>query len=144
MLAVSDYLSAQITAGAQAVMIFDTWGGILTPTAYEQFSLAPMTKIVAAVKAKHPTTPCILFTKNGGLWLPKMAAAGADGLGVDWTIDLGQARELVGDRVALQGNMDPAILYASPDRIREEVKRILASYGSGTRSHIQSGAWYPS
>lgn len=129
--AVSDYLKAQITAGAKAVMIFDTWGGLLTPGAYQHFSLKQMCQIIKNVKDDYPTVPCILFTKNGGMWLPQMAESGADALGVDWTINLSQARKLVGDKVALQGNMDPAVLYATPERIREEVKAILSSYGSG-------------
>lgn len=133
--AVTVYLAAQITAGARTVMIFDTWGGILSTPAYQQFSLQPMAKIVARLKQDFPYIPCILFTKNGGLWLPHMANSGADALGIDWTINIGEARRLVNDKVALQGNMDPAVLYASPARIREEVANILTSYGNGT-GHI--------
>jgi uroporphyrinogen decarboxylase len=133
--AVSAYLKAQIAAGVRTVMIFDTWGGILTPEAYQQFSLNPMANIIADLKQQVPHIPIIIFTKNGGLWLPQMAQSGADALGIDWTISLKDARHLVQDKVALQGNMDPAILYSSPDRIRQEVKKILQSYGSGS-GHI--------
>lgn len=133
--AVALYLQAQIRAGVQAVMIFDTWGGILTPEAYQQFSLNPMADIIASLKEKYPHIPCILFTKNGGLWLSQMVDSGADALGLDWTINLGKARKIVNNQVALQGNMDPAILYASKERIKGEVIRILASYGEGN-GHI--------
>lgn len=127
------YLNAQIDAGAQAVQIFDSWGGALSHEAYKTFSLDPMKKIVNGLKRENEgrKVPVILFTKGGGQWLEAMAASGADCLGLDWTTDIGQARARVGDKVALQGNMDPSILYASPDRIRAEVGRILASYGSG-------------
>lgn len=132
--AVTDYLNAQIEAGAQAVQIFDTWGGVLGHTVYQPFSLDYMTKIVAGLKRSHQgrRVPVILFTKGGGQWLDAQAAAGADALGLDWTTSLHDARKEVGDRVALQGNMDPSVLYASRDRIREEVERILAEYGKGT------------
>jgi uroporphyrinogen decarboxylase len=133
--AVSLYLQAQIAAGVQAVMIFDTWGGVLNPVAYQQYSLDPMAQIVANIKEKYPTTPIILFTKNGGQWLSQMASSGADALGIDWTTSLQDARARVQDRVALQGNMDPSILYASPERIREEVATVLQSYGQGS-GHI--------
>lgn len=127
------YLNAQIAAGAQAVMIFDTWGGVLSPRDYREFSLAYMAKIVSGLTrhADGRQVPVTLFTKNGGAWLSDMAATGCDALGVDWTTDLATARQLVGDRVALQGNMDPSILYASPDRIEAEVASILASFGNG-------------
>jgi len=133
-LSVIDYLNAQIKAGAQAVQIFDTWGGSLSDVAYKTFSLAYMEKIVAGLIREYEgrKIPVILFTKGGGLWLPEMANAGADALGLDWTMDIGTARAQVGDKVALQGNMDPSVLYASADRIREEVARILESYGPGT------------
>lgn len=131
---VTSYLNAQIRAGAQAVQIFDSWGGALSHTAYETFSLAYMRQIVAGLIREHDgrRVPVILFTKGGGQWLEAMADTGADALGLDWTTDLAQARRRVGDQVALQGNMDPAMLYAPPTRIREEVGRILASYGTGT------------
>ena len=128
------YLNAQIAAGAQAVMIFDTWGGVLSPRDYREFSLAYMSKIVGGLTrhADGRQVPVTLFTKNGGAWLADMAASGCDALGVDWTTDLATARQLVGDKVALQGNMDPSILYAPPARIEQEVATILASYGKGT------------
>ncbi|MDH3281690.1 MAG: uroporphyrinogen decarboxylase, partial [Gammaproteobacteria bacterium] len=128
--AVSAYLRAQIEAGAQAVMIFDTWGGVLTSRDYERFSLDYMARIVADLRAA-PEVPVIVFTKGGGLWLEKMAACGCDALGLDWTLELGRARALVGDRVALQGNMDPNVLHAGPQRIRDEVRTILDSFGTG-------------
>ncbi len=131
---VISYLNAQIAAGAQAVMIFDTWGGILTPRDYREFSLRYMEQIVAGLtrEAEGRRVPVILFTKGGGGWLEVMADTGCDALGVDWTLDLGDARRRVGDRVALQGNMDPTVLYASPERIRQEVVTILESYGKGS------------
>ncbi|MEW6353333.1 MAG: uroporphyrinogen decarboxylase [Pseudomonadota bacterium] len=131
--AVAAYLNAQVAAGAQALMIFDTWGGVLTPRDYKEFSLNYMQRIVEQLTREHEgrRVPVILFTKNGGQWLEAMAATGCDALGVDWTTDLDDARERVGDKVALQGNMDPAVLYAQPARIRAEVETILASYGKG-------------
>ena len=130
---VTAYLNAQIAAGAQAVMVFDTWGGVLTPRDYREFSLAYMERIVHGLTRAHEgrRVPAILFTKNGGQWLEAMAATGCDALGIDWTLDLADARARVGRQVALQGNMDPSILYASPARIRHEVETILASYGRG-------------
>lgn len=132
--AVVAYVNAQIEAGAQAVMIFDTWGGVLTPGDYRSFSLAYMKRIVQHLTREHDgrRVPLVLFTKGGGQWLEAMADAGADALGLDWTTDIGQARRRVGDRVALQGNLDPAALYASPDRIRDATGRILAAYGPGS------------
>lgn len=131
---VTDYLNQQILAGAQAVQIFDTWGGALAHDAYEEFSLKPMRKIVAGLLKEHEgrPVPVIAFTKGGGQWLEAMVTTGAQALGLDWTTDLGNARARVGAHVALQGNMDPAILYADPPRIREEVARILRSYGAGS------------
>lgn len=131
---VIDYLNEQIKAGAQAVQIFDSWGGALSDAAYLEFSLKYMHKIVQGLIREHDgrKVPVILFTKGGGQWLESMANTGADALGLDWTTSMGQARSRVGDRVALQGNMDPAVLYASPADIRKEVKRILESYGLGT------------
>jgi uroporphyrinogen decarboxylase len=132
--AVTLYLNAQIAAGAQAVMIFDTWGGALTGRDYREFSLAYMRQIVAGLtrEAEGRQLPVILFTKGGGQWLEIMAESGADALGLDWTTDIGNARQRVGDRVALQGNMDPSVLYASAERIRDEVAAILAAYGQGS------------
>lgn len=131
------YLNAQIEAGAQAVQIFDSWGGALSHSAYHQYSLAPMQRIVDGLikEREGRRIPVILFTKGGGQWLESMANTGADALGLDWTTDIAKARSLVGNQVALQGNMDPAILYTSPQRIREEVGSILHSYGQGT-GHI--------
>lgn len=130
---VTAYLNAQIAAGAQAVQIFDTWGGILTTQAYREFSLAYMKKIVAGLtrESEGRAVPVILFTKNGGLWLQDIADSGCDCVGLDWTIEIGRARSLIGNKVSLQGNMDPSILYSTPDSIRAEVRRILASYGVG-------------
>ncbi|GAB6069276.1 uroporphyrinogen decarboxylase [Thiomicrorhabdus hydrogeniphila] len=134
---VTAYLNAQIEAGAQAVQIFDTWGGLLTPRDYKAFSLDYMAKIVdGLIKEKDGRkVPCILYTKGGGQWLQAMADAGADCLGIDWTMDMSDARAQVGDRVSLQGNMDPTVLYASPERVRQEVKSVLDSYGKG-EGHI--------
>lgn len=131
---VTAYLNAQIAAGAQAVQIFDTWGGILTTQAYREFSLAYMKKIVAGLtrESEGRKVPVILFTKNGGLWLQDIADSGCDCVGLDWTIEIGRARSLIGSKVSLQGNMDPSILYSTPDSIRAEVRRILASYGTGS------------
>lgn len=130
---VTAYLNAQIEAGAQAVQIFDTWGGSLSHAAYQEFSLAYMKRIVAGLirEREGRRVPVILFTKGGGQWLELLADTGADALGLDWTTDIGAARTRVGGRVALQGNMDPTMLYASPARIAKEVGQILASYGSG-------------
>ena len=130
---VIDYLNEQIKAGAQAVQIFDTWGGVLSAHAYEEFSLKYMQRIIDGLIKEYDgrKVPAILFTKNGGLWLESIAATGCDAVGLDWTIDIGQARARVGSQVALQGNMDPTMLYASPKAIRAEVDKILASYGTG-------------
>ena len=131
---VTAYLNGQIKAGVQAVQIFDTWGGALSHSAYREFSLNYMQKIVDGLirESEGRKVPVILFTKNGGQWLEAMAATGATALGLDWTTDIGNARQRVGDQVALQGNMDPTMLYASPQRIRQEVAEILASYGKGS------------
>ncbi|MFA7096605.1 MAG: uroporphyrinogen decarboxylase [Gammaproteobacteria bacterium] len=130
---VTAYLNAQIAAGAQAVMIFDTWGGILTPRDYREASLSYMERIVHGLtrESEGRRVPVILYTKGGGQWLEAMAATGCDAVGLDWTTDIGAARARVGHQVALQGNMDPSVLYASPERIRAEVRAILASYGHG-------------
>ncbi len=131
---VVDYLNQQILAGAQAVQIFDTWGGVLSTQHYQAFSLAYMAKIVDGLIKEHDgrKVPVILFTKNGGQWLEQIANTGCDAVGLDWTIEMGDARSRIGDKVALQGNMDPSILYGSPEVIREEVARILSSFGSGS------------
>lgn len=127
------YLNAQIEAGAQAVMLFDTWGGVLAPAAYEAFSLHYMSRVVAGLirERERRRVPNILFTKGGGPWLGKMADSGCDALGVDWTTDLADARKLVQNRVALQGNLDPSVLYASPTVIAGEVAKVLDSFGNG-------------
>jgi uroporphyrinogen decarboxylase len=127
------YLNAQIAAGAQAVMLFDTWGGVLTPAQYAEFSLHYMAEVVAALtrESEGRRVPSIVFTKGGGAWLPATAAIGCDALGVDWTTDLSDARRAVGDRVALQGNLDPSALFAPPDVLRAEILRVLQSYGAG-------------
>jgi uroporphyrinogen decarboxylase len=127
------YLDAQVQAGAQALMLFDTWGGVLDAAQYAEFSLAYMAEVVAGLPREHEgrRVPVILFTKGGGAWLPRMADAGADALGIDWTVTLGDARRATGDRVALQGNLDPAALRASPAEIRAGVAGALESYGRG-------------
>ena len=127
------YLNAQIESGVQTVMIFDTWGGALTPSDYERFSLKPMRKIIQSLTRENEgrRVPVILFTKNGGQWLETMADSGADALGLDWTTDLADARSRVGEQVALQGNLDPSVLYAPPDAIRAQVGKVLASFGKG-------------
>ena len=129
-----DYLNAQIDAGVQAVMVFDTWGGTLSPAAYQEFSLRYMQRICESLVREKDgqTIPVILFTKGAGSRLADMVDTGCDALGVDWTTDLADARKLTGDRVALQGNLDPSILYAGPAVIRKEVEKVLASYGHGT------------
>ena len=132
--AVTAYLNEQIKAGAQAVQIFDTWGGVLSGEAFEAFSLRYMRQIVSGLIREHEgrQIPVILFTKGGGQWLEKMAESGADALGLDWTCDIGQARSRVGNQVALQGNFDPFALFGTPERIEEEVARILAGFGAGS------------
>ena len=132
--AVTRYLNAQIEAGAQAVMIFDSWGGALSHAAYKEFSLAYMEQIVSGLLRDREgrIVPRIVFTKGGGLWLESMADIGADALGLDWTVDIGEARRRVGHKVALQGNFDPAILLSTPAAIEREVGNILASYGTGS------------
>jgi len=130
---VSVYLQAQISAGAQAVMIFDTWGGVLTKKDYLAFSLSYMQKIVDTLPKND--VPVILFTKGGGAWLEEIAATGCSAMGLDWQTELGDARRRVGDNVALQGNLDPSMLYANPDKIRVEVADLLADFGKGN-GHI--------
>ncbi len=122
-----EYMKAQINAGADVAMIFDTWGGVLTPPGFLRFSLKPMQKIVSALKTEYPDIPVVLFTKGGGAWLEDMAASGADGLGLDWTCDLGNAFNRVGRQVALQGNLDPGALYGAEEIIREQVLAVLTA-----------------
>jgi len=130
---VTGYLNAQIRAGVQAVQIFDTWGGALSAHAYKEFSLAYMKKIVAGLIREHDgqKIPVILFTKNGGHWLEQIVESGCDCVGLDWTIPINEARARVGDKVSLQGNMDPAVLYGDDASIRKEVGLILEQFGSG-------------
>jgi len=132
--AVTQYLNAQIEAGAQAVMIFDSWGGALSHSAYLEFSLNYMQKIVQGLKREHDgvRVPSIVFTKGGGLWIDSIANIGSDAVGLDWTMDIGIARQQVGSKVALQGNLDPNVLFAPPEVIRNEVEKILANYGFGS------------
>jgi uroporphyrinogen decarboxylase len=138
--AVRDYLNAQIDAGAQAVMIFDTWGGILPDGHYQKFSLGYIRRVLEGLRLEREErapdgtvtrvrVPSIVFTKGGGLWLEDIAASGCDAVGLDWTVNLGQARARVGSRVALQGNLDPMILMANPEQIRAEAIKTLESYG---------------
>jgi uroporphyrinogen decarboxylase len=129
--AVAAYLNAQIEAGAQAVMVFDSWGGVLADGAFQQFSLAYTARVLAQLKREHDgvNIPRIVFTKGGGLWLDEMRELDCDVLGVDWTVNLGRARRQVGDRKALQGNLDPNVLFAPPARIEAEVKALLDSFG---------------
>ncbi|MDD8019547.1 MAG: uroporphyrinogen decarboxylase, partial [Bacteroidota bacterium] len=131
--AVADYLCAQVDAGAQVVQIFDTWGGALAPDEFEEFSLRYIAQIVQQVKKKN--VPVIVFCKGCGHALKKISAVGADVVGLDWTQDIGEARSLVGNSVALQGNLDPVALFSSPESIQNLVKNILQKYGHGT-GHI--------
>src|SRR5258706_742631 len=124
--AVTDYLNAQIEAGAQVVMLFDTWGGNLTAAGYEEFSLAYMRKVIAAVRG----APCIVFTKGSGNWLDEIAASGCAAVGLDWGIAPEEARRKIGGKVALQGNLDPAALCASPEAVRAEARRVLDAFGA--------------
>ncbi len=132
--AVIAYLNAQIESGAQAVMIFDTWGGALSHAAYREFSLHYIQQIIDGLKREQAglCIPNIVFTKGGGLWLEAISDIGCDAVGLDWTIDIGEARRRVGNKVALQGNLDPSILFASPEVITKEVEKILTSYGNGS------------
>ena len=126
-----NYLNAQIMAGAQVIMLFDTWGGILTPSAYQQFSLKYLAQIANGLirESNGRKIPIIFFTKNGGQWLELIAENGCDAIGLDWTTDIGQAQDRIGDRVALQGNLDPTILLSNPKLIQNAVRKILIAYG---------------
>lgn len=132
-----DYLNAQIVAGAQAIMLFDTWGGVLTPNAYKQFSLHYMSRIAQGVQREFEGNkiPLIFFTKNGGQWLEAIANSGCDAVSLDWTVGISDARVRIGDRVALQGNLDPAVLLAKPSKIRAAVKEIMQVY-DGHPGHV--------
>jgi uroporphyrinogen decarboxylase len=136
--AVSAYLNAQIESGAQAVMIFDSWGGSLSAAAYQEFSLSYLQRIVASLIRERAGTrvPSIVFTKGGGLWLESIADIGCDAIGLDWTIDIGEARRRVGHQVALQGNLDPGVLFASPERVAAEARQVLDSYGLHNTGHV--------
>ncbi|NKI95683.1 uroporphyrinogen decarboxylase [Rhizobacter sp. SG703] len=136
--AVALYLNTQIEAGAQAVMIFDSWGGVLADGAFQAFSLAYTQRVLDQLKKAHDgqRIPHIVFTKGGGPWLEQIAGSGADVVGLDWTVHLGQARQRTGGRVALQGNLDPNVLFAPPAQIRAEVERTLQSYGPDRTGHI--------
>ncbi len=131
--AVAAYLNAQVAAGAQVLMIFDTWGGSLAHDAYAQFSLAYSKRVIAALQRQTEgrRVPVILFTKGGGMWLEGMADSGADALGIDWQTDLAAARRRVGSRVALQGNLDPMALFGTVEAIEREAERVLGSFGTG-------------
>jgi len=133
-----EYLNAQIKAGVQSVVIFDTWGGVLTPRDYTEFSLDYLHYIVSNLirENENRRVPVTIFTKNAGMWLEKIVEIGCDAIGLDWTINIADAKRRVGDRVVLQGNMDPSILYASPERIKQEVKTILKDFGKGGVGHI--------
>ncbi len=132
--AVIAYLNAQIESGAQAVMIFDTWGGALSHNAYQEFSLRYMSQILAGLIREHggARIPAVVFTKGGGLWLESIANSGCDAVGLDWTVDIAEARRRIGHKVALQGNLDPAVLFAAPEIIIAETEKILAGYGNGS------------
>lgn len=136
--AVTAYLNAQIDSGVQAVMIFDTWGGSLSAAAYPEFSLAYMQRVVAGLKREKDgqRVPVIVFTKGGGPWLEAIAGIGCDAVGLDWTTDIGDARRRVGDRVALQGNLDPNVLFASPEVVAAEAEKVLTSFGNGNTGHV--------
>jgi uroporphyrinogen decarboxylase len=138
--AVADYLNAQIRAGAQAVMIFDTWGGVLADGAFQAFSLAYMREVVARLERRHEgeQVPVIVFTKGGGLWLEEIANIGPDAVGLDWTVNLGSARARVGARCALQGNLDPMALFAGEDALRAEVSKVLKAFGAPRNA---DGTW---
>ncbi|MEW6165892.1 MAG: uroporphyrinogen decarboxylase [Pseudomonadota bacterium] len=136
--AVTAYLNAQIESGAQAVQIFDTWGGALSHAAYEEFSLSYMRRVIAGLKKTHDgeRIPCIVFTKGGGQWIEKIADSGCDAIGLDWTTDLGEARRRTGGKVALQGNFDPIALFASPEAVAKEATRVLDNFGPGNTGHV--------
>ncbi len=139
--AVAAYLNAQIEAGAQAVMLFDTWGGALADGAYQTFSLAYMRKVLAQLKRDHAgeRVPSIVFTKGGGLWLDEIADSGCDAVGLDWTVNLGSARQRIGHRCALQGNLDPMVLFAGTKEIEDAAAAVLTSFGAPRSA---DGAWH--
>ncbi|EKD73572.1 MAG: hypothetical protein ACD_45C00261G0001 [uncultured bacterium] len=130
--AVSNHLSEQIIVGVNAVMIFDTWGGLLTDVTYPVFSLHYLTQCVTYLKEKHPSIPVILFTKGGNRWLEPMSLTGCDMIGLDWEVSLTEARRRVGDRVALQGNLNPSYLMTNETALRQAAHRVLSEFGSGS------------
>ncbi len=136
-LAVIDYLNGQIESGVDSLMVFDTWGGLLNKPSYEEFSLRYMCKIVEGVRREYAgkTIPITLFTKGGAMWLEQIADSGCDAVALDWTTEIKDAQQRIGNKVALQGNLDPCVLYASPERIRTEVQKILTQF-SGNTGHI--------
>jgi uroporphyrinogen decarboxylase len=138
--AVALYLNTQIEAGAQAVMVFDSWGGVLADGDFQDFSLAYTRRVVQQLRREKDgqRIPVIVFTKGGGLWLEQIADVGADVVGLDWTVNLGRARAAVGDRVALQGNLDPTILFAPPAAVQAQARRLLDSFGRPQRA---DGGW---
>jgi uroporphyrinogen decarboxylase len=138
--AVTDYLNAQIRAGAQAVMVFDTWGGVLTDPAFREFSLGYIAQVIRQLDREHEgePVPSIVFTKGGGAWLEAIAECGCDAVGLDWTVDIGRARARIDDRCALQGNLDPAVLLAPEAVVRSEARRVLEAFGPPRRA---DGAW---
>ncbi len=138
--AVTAYLNTQIDAGAQAVMVFDSWGGVLADGAFQAFSLAYTRQVVAGLQRQKDgrRVPCIVFTKGGALWLDEIADVGADVVGLDWTANLGQARQRVGSRVALQGNLDPNVLFAPPEVVAQEARAVLDRFGRPQRA---DGTW---
>jgi len=129
------YLDQQVLSGADSLMVFDTWGGVLSKENYLNFSLSYMQKIVTGVKAKHPEIPVTLFSKNGGKHLTEIANTGCDGVGIDWTVELGEVESQIGSKVAIQGNLDPAVMYATPEVVRAEVKKVLDQF-KGDTGHI--------
>jgi uroporphyrinogen decarboxylase len=132
---VINYLNQQVLSGADSVMIFDTWGGVLSRDNYLDFSLKYMQKIVKQLKELHPNIPITLFSKNGGKHLESIADSGCDGVGIDWTVELSDVQQQIGDKVCIQGNLDPAILAASPEVIEREVKKVLEQF-KGDTGHI--------
>ncbi len=134
---VSDYLLAQIAAGVDAIMLFDSWGGVLTTNDYLDYSLASMRDVVKRVRAKAPTIPLILFTKGGALWLNAIKEVGVDAIGLDWTINLAAARKQLGDAICLQGNLDPAILFTNPTVVKAKTREILEANALNT-GHIMN------
>jgi uroporphyrinogen decarboxylase len=131
--AVTRYLNAQIESGAQVVMLFDTWGGTLSHRTFPEFSLQYLKVVLAGLHRTREgqVVPRIVFTKGGGPWLDDLAEIGADCVGLDWTVDIGMARQRVGGKVALQGNLDPGVLFGPPEAVRNEAAAVLASFGSG-------------